>query len=51
VADPFVASEGARSMLELRARQLRPKRGFFRRRGRARGSLGAQPAGAGGRLV
>jgi hypothetical protein len=54
VANPFIRSEGARSMLELRARQLNGKgRGLFRRRHRrrARGSLGAQPAGAGGRVL
>jgi hypothetical protein len=52
IANPFVPSEGARSMLELRARQLSPKRGrLFPRRQRARGSLGAQPAGAGGRVL
>jgi len=52
IANPFIPSQGARSMLELRARQLKPRRGRllprFRRR---RGSLGAQPAGAGGRLI
>jgi hypothetical protein len=52
LANPFVPSEGVRSMLELRARQLGPKRGrLFPRRRRTRGSLGAQPAGAGGRLL
>jgi hypothetical protein len=52
VADPFFPSEGARSMLQLRARQLNPKRSrLLPRRRRARGSLGAQPAGAGGRLL
>ena len=52
VANPFIPSEGARSMLQLRARQLSPKRSrIFPRRRRARGSLGAQPAGAGGRML
>jgi hypothetical protein len=52
VADPFIPSAGARSLLELRARQLRPKRTrILPRRRKARGALGAQPAGAGGRLV
>jgi hypothetical protein len=54
VANPFIRSEGARSMLELRAGQVNGKgRGLFRRwrRRRARGSIGAQPAGAGGRVL
>jgi hypothetical protein len=35
IANPFVPSEGARSILELRAHQLRPRRGrLFRRRRR-----------------
>ena len=52
IADPFMPSQGARSMLELRARQLKPKRrGLLPRVRRRRGSLGAQPAGAGGRLI
>ncbi|MGH2955532.1 MAG: hypothetical protein ACRDL6_00860 [Solirubrobacterales bacterium] len=52
VANPFVPSAGVRSMLVLRAKQLSPKRSrLFPRRRRARGSLGAQPAGAGGRLL
>jgi hypothetical protein len=52
VANPFVPSEGARSMLELRASQLSAKGGrLLPRRRRARGSLGTQPAGAGGRLL
>jgi hypothetical protein len=52
IANPFVPNDGARSMLELRARQLNGKRGhLFPRRRRARGSVGAQPAGAGGRVL
>jgi hypothetical protein len=52
VADPFVPSDGARSILELRAKQLKPRRrGLLPRRRRRRGALGAQPAGAGGRLL
>src|SRR5688572_2794710 len=45
VADPFVPSQGARSILELRAKQLTPRRRrILPRRRRRRGSLGAQPA-------
>ena len=52
VANPFIPSEEARSLLELRAKQLKPRRrGLLPRRRRRRGSLGAQPAGAGGRLL
>src|SRR5688572_27358312 len=52
VADPFVSSQGARSILELRAKQLNPRRRrILPRRPRRSGSLGAQPAGAGGRLL
>jgi hypothetical protein len=52
VANPFMQSDGVRSMLELRARQLSPKRRrLLPRRKRVRGSLGAQPAGTGGRLL
>jgi hypothetical protein len=52
IADPFLPTEGARSLLELRARQLSPRRRrLFPLRRRARGALGAQPAGAGGRLI
>lgn len=52
VADPFVPSAGVRSVLQFRARQLRQKRRHLLPRGRrARGSLGAQPAGVGGRLL
>jgi hypothetical protein len=52
IANPFIPSEGVRSMLRLRAGQLNPKRRrLLPRRRRRRGSLGAQPAGAGGRLL
>jgi hypothetical protein len=54
VANPFTQSDGARAMLEVRAGQLNGKRrGLFRRRRRrrAQGSVGAQPAGAGGRVL
>jgi hypothetical protein len=52
VANPFIPSAEARSMLELRARQLNPRRRrLLPRRRRGSGSLGAQPAGAGGRLI
>ena len=52
IANPFIPSESARSMLQLRAKQLNPRRRrLIPRRRRRRGSLGAQPAGAGGRLV
>ncbi len=52
IANPFVPTQGARSMLQLRARQLNPRRRrLLPRRRRRRGSLGAQPAGAGGRLL
>jgi hypothetical protein len=56
IADPFLPSEHAASLLRVRARQLngdgehegRPRR--FRRK-RSRGALPASPPGAGGRLL
>jgi hypothetical protein len=58
VANPFVSSEGLRSMLELRASQRNGRthwRSGLRRRlpgrGRARAALPASPPGAGGRLL
>jgi hypothetical protein len=52
VANPFVSSEHARSMLKLRARQLTRKRGrLFPRRRRARGAVGVGPPGSGGRVL
>jgi hypothetical protein len=57
LADPFLASAGAATMLRLRARQLggggRARLGerLRRRRGRARAALPASPPGAGGRLL
>jgi hypothetical protein len=58
VANPFVSSQGVRSMLELRVSHLdggsHRGSGLRRRvpgRGRARAALPASPPGAGGRLL
>lgn len=58
LADPFVASEEAVTMLRLRARQLRNEDAPRRRRmprlrgpARARGALAGSPPGGGSRLL
>ncbi|MDQ3729207.1 MAG: hypothetical protein M3355_06410 [Actinomycetota bacterium] len=56
IADPFSRTEELRTLVEVRIAQLRGsdgKRGrrFKRTRARSRGSLGASPPGAGGRLL
>ena len=56
IADPFSRTDELRTMLELRAKQLRRRSsriyGFRRRRpAPARGSLAGSPPGAGGRLL
>jgi hypothetical protein len=51
VANPFIPSDAAHSMLRLRAKQLNPKRRRLRPGRRGGGTLGAQPARAGGRLI
>lgn len=58
VADPFSRTAEIRSLLELRAAQLRRRDGTQYRRGlrtafprRSRGTLAGSPPGAGGRLL
>lgn len=58
VADPFSRTTEVRSLLELRAAQLRRRDGARQRRGagtalprRSRGTLAGSPPGAGGRLL
>jgi hypothetical protein len=58
LADPFARTDELRSLLELRAAQLRrhearrrPRRGERRERTRARAALAGSPPGAGGKLL
>jgi hypothetical protein len=58
LADPFARTDELRSLLELRAAQLRrheprgrARRGERRERTRARAALAGSPPGAGGRLL
>lgn len=55
IADPFSRTAELRSLLELRAKQLRhrarPTRRRVRTHARARASLAGSPPGAGGRLL
>jgi hypothetical protein len=52
VANPFVSSEHARSVLMRRARQLTRKRGrLLPLRRRARGAVGVGTPGSGGRVL
>ena len=57
IADPFSRTVELRSLLELRAAQLRRRartarrRGSFVRRHRARAALAGSPPGAGGKLL
>jgi hypothetical protein len=55
IADPFSRTAEVRSLLELRAAQLRRRyatpRGRVRHNRRAAGALASSPPGAGGRLI